>query len=93
MALCQICKLYPSEKAGIIKDTYYKNVCQTCINMSFSVSSGQASYDRARQTEEHEADTRQPYSDGKPDPKFIHLYPERSRELWSEDQINQAIRQ
>lgn len=92
MALCQICKLYPAEKAGIIKDIYYKNVCQTCINMSFNVSAGLASYNRARDLEEHEADIRQPYSGGKPDSQFIHLYPERARELWSAEEIDRATR-
>lgn len=92
MAFCQICKLYPAEKAGIIKDTYYRNVCQNCINMSFNVSAGLASYNRARDLEEHEADIMQPYEGGLPSKRFIHLYPERSRELWSEDQINQSIR-
>lgn len=89
---CIKCRSRPGEVSAIVNDVYYANLCSVCLKSGQAVSSGQASYNRARDLEEHEAEIMQPYEGGLPSPRFIHLYPERSRELWSEDQINQAIR-
>lgn len=55
-------------------------------------SSGEAEYNRGRDAEEHEADYRQPYTDGEPDAEFIKLYPERAAQLWTVEEIDRAMR-
>lgn len=92
MARCFKCKSRPAEVSAILKGIYYSKLCRICLAGGHVVSSGQASYNRARDLEEHEADVIQPYEGGLPSARFIHLYPERARQLFSDDQIDKAIR-
>lgn len=93
---CEVCDRSAITKSSIIEDYYYKNICWPCYNklmISEIPSSGEADYDRGRDAEEHEADMMQPYDgDGNISVEFIHLYPERSRQLWSLAEIEQALR-
>lgn len=92
---CENCQIRDSVKSSIIIGHYYRNICQQCYDNLTAIqsgSSGQAEYDRGRDAEEHEADMRQPYTDGKPDIEFIKLYPETARKLFNEEQINTAER-
>ena len=91
---CELCDM-PSVKASIINDYYYAHLCLACYDMLISgstVSSGEANYNRGRDFEDHLADGRQPYTDGKPDADFIKLYPETARKLFSDDDMKQAFR-
>lgn len=92
---CSICKRPVETKTSIINGHYYKAICQSCYEKLIgheTASSGQASYNRDRDAEEHEADTRQPYTDGQPDIEFIRLYPEQARSMFSPDEIARAER-
>lgn len=91
---CEVCGR-PAAKGSIIDDFYYRHLCNNCyakLTKMESPSSGEAVYNRGRDAEEHEADGRQPYTNGKPDAEFIHLYPERAKQLFSPEQIDQAER-
>lgn len=93
--ICQVCNKLDGIKGSIIQDVYYGSICTNCyvrLTVIEQPSSGQASYDRGRDTEEHEADIRQPYTEGKPDAGFIHLYPERAKQMFSHEEIDQATR-
>lgn len=92
---CEVCKKHEASKSSVIADYYYKNICGWCytkLTKFNSPSSGSAEYDRGRDSEEHEADQRQPYTDGKPDATFIHLYPEAAAKLFTQEEIDQANR-
>jgi hypothetical protein len=91
---CELCD-NPANKSSIVGDIYYRRICMSCyasLMKSEGESSGLASYNRARDLENHEADVIQPFSGGKPSPEFIHLYPERARQLFSAEEIDQATR-
>lgn len=92
---CEVCKIRPRVKSTIIDDYYYAHICQDCydkLTTDNSVSSGEAEYNRGRDSEEHEADGRQPYTDGKADAEFIHLYPAQAKQLFSPEEIDRATR-
>lgn len=91
---CELCDL-PSNKSSIIGDIYYKYICLSCydhLTKLESPSSGEAEYNRGRDAEDNEAAMIQPYSGGKVSPEFIQLYPERARQMFSADEIDQATR-
>lgn len=91
---CEVCS-NSADRSSIIGGRYYKAICNDCYDKladGTGPSSGQAAYDRDRDAEEHEADTRQPYTDGKADIDFIKLYPETAKKMFSDDEIRQAER-
>lgn len=90
MVDCQKCQSRSSEVSGIIRGVYYENLCKVCV--SGQVSSAEASYDRQRDLEDHNGDMIQPYAGGEPNKEFMHLYPERSKQLFSPEQIDAAYR-
>ena len=95
MSICEVCTTRTGFKATIVGEFYYKSICQPCydlLTVDQSVSSGQAEYDRGRDTEENEAAIMQPWSGGEVSKEFIQLYPERSRQLFSQDEIDRATR-
>lgn len=95
LARCEVCHLNPREKSSIIDDYYYKDICYGCYDklaQTTAPSSGEASFDRQRDLEDHLADVIQPYEDGKPSADFIHLYPDKAAKLFTSDEISQAER-
>jgi hypothetical protein len=92
---CELCD-NDANKSAVIGDYYYRNLCMSCfanLISGQSVSSGHAEYNRGRDIEENEAAIIQPYNgDGSISTEFIHLYPERARSMWSEEQIDAATR-
>lgn len=93
--ICQVCNKRPSLKSSVIADVYYSAICAQCYEQLVSgqeVSSGHADWERGRDFEEHEADTRQPFNNGKLDPTFAKLYPDTARKIASQDEINEALR-
>lgn len=92
---CEVCKRTVPTKGSIIGDIYYRHICSTCYSdlMEYEkLSSGEAEYNRGRDAEEHEADYRQPYTDGEIDPEFVRLYPERAKQMWTAEEIDRALR-
>lgn len=95
MSHCEVCRVDTSTKASIIDSYYYQYICNACyakLTNFASPSSGQASYNRSRDVEDNEADMIQPYSGGKVSAEFIHLYPDRARQLFSQTEIDEATR-
>jgi hypothetical protein len=92
---CELCG-NPASKSSIIGEFYYRHICLNCyaeLTKAGSISSGHAHYARKQDQVEHEADIMQPYNgDGSISAEFIHLYPERAREMWSQDEMDQATR-
>lgn len=94
ISACELCGR-TAVKSSIVGDIYYRHLCATCYSdliASESPSSGEANYNRGRDYEDHLADIIQPYTDGKPDAEFIHLYPEKAHQMWSQEEIDQATR-
>jgi hypothetical protein len=92
---CEVCKQVKTTKGSIVGDNYYQHICNDCYNelmVMESPSSASADYDRSRDAEDNEQDLIQPYSGGKISVEFIHLYPERARQMWSAEEIDQATR-
>lgn len=93
--VCEVCGGQAS-KSTIIEEIYYRDICMTCytkMTTYSSPSSGQAEYNRGRDTEDHLADIIQPTNgDGKPSAEFIHLYADKAKAMFSDDELNQATR-
>lgn len=95
MSQCEVCDRVVMTKASIIRDYYYQHICNDCylkLTNFASPSSGQASWNRSRDAEDNESAMIQPYSGGDPSKEFIHLYPERAKQLFTEDEIRRAVR-
>jgi hypothetical protein len=95
MNKCQVCKQREGSKSSVIADTYYPAICDICYDRLLTgqtTSSGHADWMRGRDFEEHEADTRQPFNNGKLDSTFAKLYPDTARKIASQDEINEALR-
>lgn len=94
--ICSVCKQQESSRSAIIKGTYYSNICDPCYDRLLAgntVSSGYADYERGRDAEEHEADIMQPLGPGGiPSSEFIRLYPDTAKKVFSQEEINRAIR-
>jgi hypothetical protein len=83
--ICLRCQSRSSDVSGIIAGVYYKELCRFCLLPQ--VSSGEASYNRQRDLEDHLADIAQPYVGGKPNPDFIRIYPDKARAMFSADEL------
>jgi hypothetical protein len=96
MSKCEVCRKRRPTKGSIVGEFYYKDICDPCYSnlmVMETPSSGQASYNRGRETEEHEADIIQPYNgDGSPSTDFIRLYPDQARTMFSDEDMNRATR-
>lgn len=93
--MCSRCIKRPARMSSLINGVYYRDLCYIChgeLTAGHTVSSGQAVYNRNRDVEEHEADIRQPYTDGKPDAGFIHLYPEQAKRMFTPEELDQGTR-
>lgn len=92
---CEVCQQPREGKGSIVNGIYYSHICVPCYDRLLqgqTVSSGQAAYNRDRDFEDHEADIRQPYSNGQADKEFIRLYPEQARQMFSAEEIKAAER-
>lgn len=92
---CEVCNKNTITKASIITDYYYKSICNSCytrLTHFKDPSSALATYDRSRDAEDHEAYMIQPYSGGKISAEFIHLYPERAKQMFTPKEIDAATR-
>lgn len=95
MTQCQVCKQRPGVKSSVINDAYYCSICEPCYEQLVSgheISSGHAEWERGRDFEDHEADVRQPFNNGKLDPEFVKLYPDTAHKIASPDEIAKALR-
>lgn len=90
---CMKCKSRKATKSGVLGGVYYSQLCDPClINSRRSVSTGTASYNRQRDLEDHTDYMVQPYAGGKPNAEFIRLYPERANQLFTYEQMKDAVR-
>lgn len=92
---CDVCKTNEASASAIIDGKYYKNICQSdklMLQAGQAVSSGAARWARDIDAEDHEIDMQQPYSNGKPNPKFIAAYPEQAKNLFSETEMRNAVK-
>lgn len=93
---CTNCHQNKAEHSAVIKGVYYEGLCDGCfklLNRGQVVSSGHARWARSIDTEDHEADIQQPYGkDGKPNAKFIKLYPRQASYVFDEKQMRDASR-
>lgn len=92
--ICDICHTNPATGSAIVASNYYPHICKPCKAqlLNPTVSSGQAMYNRGRDAEEHESYMVQPWENGKASAEFIHLYPDQSKKMFTDDEINQATR-
>lgn len=94
MTICAQCTL-PSRHASVVKGVFYPRLCDKHYNeivRSQMPSSGQGSYDRGRDVEDHLQDIQQPMVGGKINPEWTKLWPDRARQMFSEDAIDAAER-
>lgn len=97
MSICENCKKNPSNLSAIIQGVYYADLCYDCktdltANIS-AVSSGHARWSRSVDLEDHEHEIQQPYNkDGTPNTRFMKLYPEQAKALFSEEDMRNANR-
>lgn len=93
---CENCHQNKSNRSAVIKGVYYSALCDTCfanLNKSQVTSSGHARWARSIDLEDHEADIQQPWGkDGKPNAKFIKLYPKQAAAVFDKKQMRDASR-
>lgn len=92
MEKCQRCKIQASTGSAIVNGQYYANVCSACRLQLTTIqmpSSGHAEWSRRIDAEDHEGDIAQPWKNGKPNPLFVRLYPDKARHLFSEEEMRQ----
>lgn len=91
--VCTQCQKNPPTVSALIAGKLYKNLCQGCYNLLLVgklPSSASAQYDRERDIEDHLGDVQQPYdADGKPNRGFIELYPDKAKQMFTEDELRQ----
>lgn len=96
MTICEVCKQRPSAKSSVIREQYYSALCLQCYEQLVSgqtVSSGHADWERGRDFEDHESDIIQPTNrDGSISTEFTRLYPDTAKKIFSQDEINKAMR-
>lgn len=87
---CDECRHYPGTKAAVIQGVYYAHLCGICevrLNKRQTPSSGAADWARGRDYEDHLHDIVQPYTDGHANPDFIKAYPDKARQMFSEEEL------
>lgn len=74
---------------GAVLNGSFGNYCNNCINgETRKTAPGFAQYSRDRDREDNFADLLQPWhGDGTPNKKFIAHYPERAKDLFTEEEI------
>lgn len=95
MKTCELCKTKTLTSSSIIAGKYYKSICdkdKIRLRAGQKVSSGAARWNRDIDAIDNEAAIQQPYSQGKPNPKFIAAYPSKAKELFSEQELRDANR-
>lgn len=94
MSICAQCTL-PSRHSSVIGGKYYPRLCDVHYNAlvrSQMPSSGGASYDRGRDLEDHLGDVQQPTHNGKINPEWTKLWPDRARQMFKVEDIEKAER-
>jgi len=87
---CNDCGKKPGTVSAVIKGELVKGICESCYQlrvMSMYQSSAHAQYERERDVEDHAADVAQPRVAGKPNPDFIRNYPERAKDMFTEEEL------
>ena len=92
MANCDKCTRRKGTVSGVMRGVYYKNLCKFCLTGGQEVSSGQASFNRQRDLEDHAQDMVQPFVGGRANSDFIRLYPDSAKNLFTKDEIADAFR-
>jgi len=88
---CDICQVPNQTRTAVVCNKYYKNVCQRCLTPT--INSGHARWSRTIDMEDHEQDVQQPYNkDGSVNVKFAQMYPEQAKAVFSQEQIDSAVR-
>jgi len=91
--LCELCEKNKSSVSAILNGTYYKNLCTDCKLSNNKVSSGHATWERSIDVEDSQFDIMQPWgSNGKPNPDFIKAYPEQSAAVFTQEEMEKALR-
>ena len=93
MATCDKCLKRDAVASGIVSGTYYRNICQSCLNESMAISSGHARWERTVDMEDNEANVQQPYNaDGSINVRFAKMYPKQAQALFTPEEIAKADR-
>lgn len=94
MPKCSECKTSDGTISAVIQGKYHANLCPACkalLNAGQTISSGAARWSRTIDAEDHEADIQQPWNkDGTINGKFVRLYPEQAKALFSEEEMRRA---
>lgn len=92
-SLCEICHTNVASVSAIVNDTFYKYVCSSCNAKKSQVSSGHARWMRGVDVEDHQFDLAQPWNaDGTPNVDFIRAYPKQSAAVFTQEQMDKAVR-
>lgn len=93
-AACGTCELKPTHSA-IIGGKYYPRLCSNHYNALLRnqmPTSGQGSYDRQRDLEDHLGDVQQPMHGGEINPEWTKLYPDKARQMFGATAVEAAER-
>lgn len=93
-AICLKCTL-PSTHSAVIGHHYYTRLCDRHFNQLVRdqmPTSGQGSYDRQRDLEDHLGEVIQPMVDGHPNPEWSKFYPEKARQMFGNEAVVDAER-
>lgn len=93
MAKCDSCRKNEGLLSAVVGGVYYKNICSHCNSKNSGVNSGHARWLRSVDAEDHEAEIQQPYNaDGTINIRFAKLYPKQARAVFSDDELDRAMR-
>lgn len=93
-AICSQCTL-PSRHSSVIAGAYHPRLCDKHYHellRSQMPSSGQGSYDRGRDVEDNLGDIQQPMHNGKINPEWTKLWPDKARQMFGEVAVDAAER-
>lgn len=94
MTICLNCSR-PSTHSAVIAGTLYSRLCDSHYNelvRSQMPTSGQGSYDRQRDLEDHLQDVQQPMTSAGINPEWTKLWPDRARQMFKSEDIEAAER-
>lgn len=86
---CELCNK-SSNRGGVINGKYYSSICNECISGQTRLISAQAAeFQRLSDRQEFAKDIIQPYDGDKPNGEFIKAYPNKAKEMFSEQQLRE----
>lgn len=90
MAKCVFCNQERKVLKTAVIAGKFGSYCELCLDDDTRLASGSsAAYNRARDKEDYRKDILQPTINGKINKEFVDAYPEESRKMFTEEQLNE----